>query len=87
MTSGFQQRMREGRERCGLSLIEVATAVGIPSASVIEQCEGGKTKFPLELVPKLAKCLRIPPRDLLCLWFEDYAPDVAELLCTNSAGN
>lgn len=59
----FGQRIRYLREQAGLSQEELAVAAHLHRTAVgfIERGERGST---LQTVEKLAKALRVPPRDL-----------------------
>ncbi len=60
----FAIRLRELREKAGLTVPELAERIGVP-AQTIYHWEIGKPTFRLDLIPALAEIYGIEPRELL----------------------
>ena len=57
-------RLRELRERQGWSQAELARRAGLHN-SVVNRAERGESSLTLATLAKLARALRVPPRELL----------------------
>lgn len=59
---------------CGKSQMEIAEEVGFPRANVITMIKQGKTKLPIERVPKMASAIGVDPSHLLRVTLSEYNP-------------
>jgi len=57
-------RLKELREKAGLSQSQLAIKAGVRQAT-ISDLEGGKTRRLLEVIDKLSAALKVEPGDLL----------------------
>ena len=61
---------------------EIAEAIGNERSkgNIISMFKKGHTRVPLNAVPKLAKVFDEPTDKLISLWYQQYEPDIAEVL-------
>lgn len=68
------QKIRDARERCGLSQEELAAEMGLGQRAISE-LENGKRKLSVSEVPQLASILDVP---LLFFFAEDDNPNIRD---------
>lgn len=62
----FKDKVREQRERLGMTQQELADALGYDSKSTVSKLEKGKMDLKQSQVKKLADVLRVSPSWLVC---------------------
>lgn len=63
----------ESRHKAGLSQKDVAEAMGYTSPQFVSNIERGLVNIPVESMKKLARVLKMSPRDLVRAHIDDYA--------------
>ena len=70
------QRIRDQRNRRGMSQQELADAVGYTSKVAISRIEAGQINVPMDKIVKIANALNVPVSDLMRL-SDEWTPDTA----------
>lgn len=66
--------LEQAIERSGLPQIEIAEALGYDQPNIISMFKTGRTKVPIEIIPKLAELLGVSELYFLKLALEEYSP-------------
>lgn len=68
--------LEQAIERSGLPQIEIAEALGYDQPNIISMFKTGRTKVPIEIIPKLAELLGVSELYFLKLALEEYSPAI-----------
>ena len=68
--------LEQAIERSGLPQIEIAEALGYEQPNIISMFKMGRTKVPIEIIPKLAELLGVSELYFLKLALEEYQPQI-----------
>lgn len=74
----FHLYMSAKIERCGFSQREIAERMGYKNPNIITMFKQGRTRFPREIIPKLANIIGIDPIRTLRMCLEEYDPKLLE---------
>lgn len=73
--SSVARYLEQAIERSGLPQIEIAEALGYDQPNIISMFKTGRTKVPIEIIPKLAELLGVSELYFLKLALEEYHPE------------
>lgn len=76
----FHQYMSWKIEHCDMSQRELAEQLGYKNPNNITMLKQGKTRFPVEKVPKFAEAIGLDPIKTLRLCLEEYNPQLLNVI-------
>ena len=72
----FHEYLRIKIDSSDMKQLEIAEAMGFSKPNIITMFKQGKTRVPLEKVPKLAEVLGLNQKDLLRMAMTEYCPEL-----------
>jgi transcriptional regulator with XRE-family HTH domain len=72
--------LEQAIEHSGLAQTEIAEALGYDQPNIISMFKTGRTKVPIEIIPKLAELLGVSELYFLKLAMEEYHPEMWKVI-------
>jgi hypothetical protein len=76
----FHEFIEERVNSSSVKQTDIASALGYDKPNLVTMFKQGKTKVPLDKVPKFAKVLEIDPKMLLRKWMSEYDPAMLKMI-------
>lgn len=67
-------------EKIDKSQKDIAEEADFPKANLITMIKQGKTRVPIDRVPKLARALEVEPAELMKMVLSEYSPEILKAI-------
>ena len=72
----FHEFLRDKIDHSSVQQSDIAQELGFARANIISMFKSGKTRIPMEKIPRMAKILGIDPKMMLRMAMLEYAPEL-----------